>query len=204
LNTPLGNLGLLQANEGNLDDALYSYNAALLAARELGDRQWEGNALCNIGMLHQLQEKMNEARSCLNESLVITRELGHRRLECIVLCNLGIVLERLDATDEAQKHFEIAISLSRELADLRTEGQILSYQGALYVRQKNYIKSMTVLKSAEELLDSVSDKISLAVSYCSRAECEFFTGDPAAAQAALVKARDIAEAVGAKGGLNYT
>jgi predicted ATPase/class 3 adenylate cyclase/tetratricopeptide (TPR) repeat protein len=194
----LGNLGLLYANQGRMAEAKVCYEAAIAIASELGDLQWEGNTRCNLGLLHHTQGRLGDAREQLDESLRIARELGHPRLECFVQGNLGIVCESGRAPDEARAHYEAAVHIARDLRDKRTEGQFLAYLGALHGRQGRFAEGRSCLDDAERLLGEVSDRLSLALMLCGRAELECLAGDDRTAASRLDSAATVAAEVGAE------
>jgi predicted ATPase/class 3 adenylate cyclase len=196
----LGNLGVVCFDQGKLAEARAFYTEALNAARELGDRNWEGNALCNLGLLRHVQGQSELAITQLEDALVIARELGSVRLECVVLCNLGIVNETLQASEAARTHYEEALGVARALSDRRSEGQVLGYLGVLHARQGRFGDSRRCLDEGEELLVEVEDQINLALLHCGRAESEFLAGAGTEARAALIRAQDLARALGAGAG----
>ena len=114
-----------------------------------------------------------------------------------MLCNLGMAYDGLARFDEARDHFEAALVVARESGDRRTEGQFLSYLGLLHARQANFVEARRCLDSGEALLRAVSDRTSLGILLCSRAETEHLAGVPDAARAALAEADVIAAEVGA-------
>jgi predicted ATPase/Tfp pilus assembly protein PilF len=188
----LANMGILHAEQGRIDEGLTLYEAALAMAREVGDRQWEGNTLCNIGLLHQLEGRMPEARAELEGALALAREMGNPRLECVVLCNLGIVLDSLGMFDEARSEFELALAIARELRDQRSEGQFLGYLALVHARQGRFDTARQCLDAGEHLLRAVSDRFSLGILQCCRAESEHLGGALATADAALTEAQTLA------------
>jgi tetratricopeptide (TPR) repeat protein len=128
-------------------------------SRDLGNRKWEGNALCNLGLLHQLQGNLGEARSTLQRALLVAREMGHARLEAIVLCNLGIVDDATGSPDDALGHFEAALVVARELGDRRSEGQFLGYIGSLHARQGRFNDAHAALEAGAALLRQASRSV---------------------------------------------
>ena len=44
-------MGNIYYGQGKLSAAREANEKGLVIARELGNRQWEGNALCNLGLL---------------------------------------------------------------------------------------------------------------------------------------------------------
>jgi len=192
----LANLGILDINIGSMDAARSHDEAALAAAREIGNRWLEGNALCNLGLLHQVQGRFAEALDALGAALVIARELGRPLLECLVLCNLGLAFDGLARFDEARDHFEAARAVALESGDRRSEGQTLSYLGLLHAHQANFAEARRCLDSSETLLRAVTDRTSLGILLCNRAEAEHLAGVSSSAKAALAEADVIAAEVG--------
>jgi tetratricopeptide (TPR) repeat protein len=180
-----------------MNEARSHDEAALTAAREVGNRQLEGNILCNLGQLYQVEGKLAEALEQLEAALPVSRDLGDARLESIVLCNLGMVYDGLCRFDHARDNFEAALVIARESGDRHREGQFLSYLGVLHARQANFVEARQCLDSADALLRSVRDRLSLGVQLCNRAETEQLAGALDAASAALAEADVIAAEVGA-------
>jgi predicted ATPase/class 3 adenylate cyclase/Tfp pilus assembly protein PilF len=185
----LGNLGNLHTHQGRMEEGRDDYEAGLAAAREIGNRQWEGNMLCNLGFMHLTQQRLDEARSQFEQALVVAREMGHARLECIVLGNLGIVFGSLGRPGDALVNYEAALAVARRIGERRYEGQFLNYLGLLHARQQRWDEARLSLDAGEALLREVSDKVSLGVLLCSRAEAEHLAGAAAAARVALREAR---------------
>ena len=184
----LGNLGNAFHSQGSVEQGRLHQEAALALAQKTGNRRLEGNTLCNLGLLHQFAGRFEEALGHLGASLAVARDLGSRLLECIVLCNLGMVYASLARFDEALDHFEAALAVARELGDQRSEGQFLGYLGLLYARQSRADEARACLTVGDALLRAVSDRLSLAVLLCGRAETEFLAGDADAAKAAFAEA----------------
>jgi hypothetical protein len=115
--------------------------------------------------------------------------MGHARLECIVLGNLGIVFGSLGRPGDALVHYEAALAVARRIGERRYEGQFLNYLGLLHARERRWDEARLSLHAGEALLREVSDKVSLGVLLCSRAEAEHLAGAPAAARVALREAR---------------
>lgn len=194
----LGNLGVLCANQGKLDEAAGFYQAGLAVAREVGDRQWEGNTLCNLGLLQHLQGHLQQAAATLQAALAIAQHLGFVRLECIVRCNLGIVSEALGQPVAACGHYESALRVARALHDPRSEGQVLGYLGLLHARQRRFAEAREHLDLGQHKLTEVSDRLSLALLLCGRAECEHLDGCSDRARGVLEAALAHASAIGAE------
>ena len=193
----LGNLGNTYAELGIMDKARACHEAALALAREVGNRRLEGNTLCNLGLLHHVQRRFTEALDPLEAALAMARDMGNAHLECVVLCNLGMAHDSLARFDEARLHFEAALAIARELKLQREEGEFLSYLGLLHAHQARFDEARQCLEASEALLHAVSDRVSLGIMLCNRAETEHLADVPHAARSALEAADVIANEVGA-------
>ena len=187
-----GNLAGWYASQGRAPEARSLYAQSIAIAIELGDRPWEANARCNLGLLHYGEGLFIDAKQELEASLQAARELGHARLLSIVQCNLGLLAEALKEPDAALAYHEAALELARGLGDRRSEGQFLGYLGLLHARQGRDELARACLGTGEALLRAVSDRLSLGILLCGRAEAWQLAGDPGAASAALLEARRIA------------
>jgi tetratricopeptide (TPR) repeat protein len=63
------------------------------AARKLGDRQAEGDALGNLGTAYRELGDVTRAAECYEQYLEIAREIGDRSGEGSALWNLSLALD---------------------------------------------------------------------------------------------------------------
>ena len=186
-----GNLAQFYADQGKLAEAKELYAQAVAIACELGDRQWEAIARCNLGLLCHTEGRFDDARTELQAALTAARDMGHARLLSIVPCNLGLVAEAMGQPDEALARYTEAVNVARDLTDRRAEGQCLTYLGLLHAHHGRHAQARSCLVEGGGLLEAVSDRVSLGVLLCGRAEAEHLAGDAAAAGTALAAALQI-------------
>jgi tetratricopeptide (TPR) repeat protein len=106
-------------------------------------------------------------------------------------------LDSLGQRPQAAERYESALAVARQIGERRYEGQFLNYLGLLRARTGQLDEARRCLDGSETLLREVSDRISLGVLLCSRAETELLAGASAASRAALSEARAIASEAGA-------
>ena len=87
--------------------------------------------------------------------------------------------------------------MAREAGDRRSEGQFLGYLGLLHARQARFDDAYACLDAGEALLRELSDRLSLGLLLCSRAEAKQIAGAIDAAKAALDEAESLAIEIGA-------
>jgi hypothetical protein len=78
------------------------------------------------------------------------------------------------------------------MGDRRRQGQFLSYVGLLHAHRAKFDDARHCLDAGEALLHAVSDRMSLGILLCCRAETEHLAGVPDAARATLRAAGIIA------------
>ena len=105
--------------------------AALTAARALGDRKAEGAHLGNLGLAYAALGRVEEAIQHYQQALAISREIGDRRGEGNHLGNLGNAYRDLGRVEEAIQHYQQALAISREIGDRRGEKRWLTFLGGV-------------------------------------------------------------------------
>ncbi|HQI86769.1 MAG TPA: tetratricopeptide repeat protein [Anaerolineae bacterium] len=106
--------------------------AALRAARALGDRGAEGAHLGNLGLAYADLGDARHAIAFYEQRLVIARKIGDRRGEGNALGNLGLAYADLGDARRAIAFYEQALEIEKEIGDRRAEGSILGNLGAAY------------------------------------------------------------------------
>jgi tetratricopeptide (TPR) repeat protein len=106
--------------------------AALAAARQIGDRRGEGNTLGHLGVAYKNLSEVRKAIQFYEQALVIARELGDRRGEGAMLANLGNAYKKFGNVSKAIELHEQALIMAREIGDRRGEGQALGNLGTDY------------------------------------------------------------------------
>ncbi len=107
-------------------------DAALTAARLLGDKKAEGHHLNNLGLAYTDLGETRKAIECNEQSLEIKREVGDQRGVGNSLGNLGLAYTNLGETRQAIEYYQEALEIAREIGDRRMEGQILGNVGSAY------------------------------------------------------------------------
>jgi tetratricopeptide (TPR) repeat protein len=112
--------------------------AALRAARELGDRAAEALADNDLGLAQFEQGRYVEAVAHHQQSLAIRRELGDRQAESASLNNLGLVYERQGRYDQSLACQQESLAIKRELGDRLGQAISLSNLGEVQMRLGHY------------------------------------------------------------------
>jgi len=113
-------------------DKISILEAATTAAREIGDRQGEGNHLGNLGLAYSALGETRRAIEYYEQALKIAREIGDRRGEGADLGNLGSAYFTLGEVRRAIEYYEQQLIITREIGDRRGEGNALMGLGLAY------------------------------------------------------------------------
>jgi len=107
--------------------------AALEAARRLGDKQAQGVHLGNLGSAYADLGDPRRAIGFYEQALEIARAIGDRRAEGSILGNLGSAYADLGDPRRAIGFYEQALEIARAIGDRRNEGTWLGNLGNAYL-----------------------------------------------------------------------
>ena len=95
--------------------------AAVSAAREIGDRHGEGAHLGNLGLAYADLGEVRRAIEYYEQALAISREIGHRNLEGNTLANLGVLAKGQGDLARARALWEQVLHIFEAIEDPRAE-----------------------------------------------------------------------------------
>jgi tetratricopeptide (TPR) repeat protein len=134
------------------DERIPRLEAAVAAARRLGQRADEGTALGNLGVGFRRLGELARAIEYHEQALAIMRAIGDRRQEGWILVNLGRVFSEMGEAERAIEYHEQALAIMRAIGDRRQEGKVLGNLGTAY----------SVLKKYQQAIDYDAQWLSLA------------------------------------------
>ena len=132
--------------------------AALAAARSLGDREMEGMHLTNLGGAYHTLGEVQKAIGYYEEALKIDREIGDRRGEGADLGNLGLAYADLGEVQKAIGYYEQQLTITREIGDRRGEGIALGNLGLAYTDLSEVQKAIGYFEQALVIDREIGDR----------------------------------------------
>jgi tetratricopeptide (TPR) repeat protein/transcriptional regulator with XRE-family HTH domain len=202
----IGIAGLLR-RDGPRADAIIRHTTGIEAARHLGDRLSEANALMDLGDVQWLLGHYPAAAEALEQALSIYGDLGNQLGQANALNYLGIVRCLTGDYPAAAGAQEQALSSYRDLGDRRGQANALRELGAVRYVTDDYPAAAEALEEAFRTYSDLGDRRGQAdvLNYLGAVRC--LTGDyQAAAQAqeqALSICRQLGDRVGQANALNY-
>jgi len=134
--------GVEQAQTGQVEAALQSFQQALTIYREINNRWSEGHALGNLGLAYHFLGNYTKAIEYHQQSLAIAREIKNRYDEGQSLGNLGIAYDFLEDYPKAIEYHQQSLAIAREIKNRRGEGQSLGHLGLAYNYLGDYPKAI--------------------------------------------------------------
>jgi len=122
---------------GQVAEARETLEAALVSAREAGERRCEGQVLGDAGFLLAEEGRIEPATEYLAAALEIARELADPALECDVLRSTAILHLHTGHLQEALAHGEKALAVARGVGERRIEGTLLDNLAVLHAHLGN-------------------------------------------------------------------
>ena len=146
-----------------VDDLLAVATIGLDAARRLGDRVAEGEALNNTGAALSGLRRYEEALTAYEQAVAVFREVGDRHAEAESSTNLGVALSGLRRYEEALTAYEQAVAVFREVGDRHAEGTALNNLGTVWHSLGQDDEARAAYEEAVAVFRRTGDRHSLAM-----------------------------------------
>lgn len=132
--------------------------AAVEAARQLGDRKVEGSHLNRLGNAYRFLGKARKAIEYHQKALEIAREMGDKRAEEIRLRDLGKAYRHLGYFHKDIDYQQKALRIAQKIGDKRGEGYCLGSLGLAYANLREYHKAIEYHQEALKIAREIGDK----------------------------------------------
>lgn len=113
--TTLGNLGLLNLQESNLDEALIKHNEALSLYQSIQYCRGVANETANLGSVHLAFEQLEQSSKYLLEALRLHREEGYKFGIATDLKLLGILYSKLGDGIKTESFLKESVRVFEEI-----------------------------------------------------------------------------------------
>ena len=199
-------LAALLQSDGPWGEAITRHQAAIQAARRLGDRLGQANALHDLGDVQRLTDDYPAAAQTQERALRIYRKLGSRLGQANALHDLGVVQSITGDYPAAAQTQERALRIYRDLGSRLGQANVLRELGAVRRLTAEYPAAARALEQALGLYRDLEDRLGQANVLNDLGDVRRLTGDyPPAAEAheqALDIHRDLGNRLGQAAALN--
>jgi tetratricopeptide (TPR) repeat protein len=194
-----GLAGLLRS-DGPWAEAITRHMAAIRAARHLGDRLGQANALNDLGPLRWLTNDYLAAARVLEQALGIYRDLGDRLGQANTLYHLGFVQRLTGDYLAAVRVLEQALGIYRDLGNRLGQANTLNVLGTVRWLTDDYPGAARALEQALGIFDDLGDRLGRAFALLRAGVVRRTAGDFPAAARTLGQALGIFRDLGDRGG----
>jgi tetratricopeptide (TPR) repeat protein len=140
------------------DDWIAVTTVSLDAARRLGDRRREGDALTILGLALVEVRRFEQAITAHQEAAAIYQETSDRHREGTALNNLGVALRQVRRFDEAIATSQDAAAIYRETGDRHREGTALNNLGIALQEVRRLDEAITAHQDAAAICRETGDR----------------------------------------------
>ncbi|HET7152858.1 MAG TPA: tetratricopeptide repeat protein, partial [Candidatus Kapabacteria bacterium] len=194
----LCNIGNVHNNRGAYDEALEYYRNSLAIDESIGDRADIAVALMNIGNVHRSCGAYDEALEYYRKSLAIQESIGDRTGIAGSLNNIGNVHGSRGAYDEALEYYQKSLVIQESIGNRAGIASSLGNIGVVYGSRGAYEEALEYHQKSLAIQESISNSAGIVVSLGNIGEIHRKQGNLQEARAALVKAKNIADAIRSK------
>jgi tetratricopeptide (TPR) repeat protein len=198
--------GLLRS-DGPWAGAIGRHTAAARAARYLGDRLGQANALNDLGHLRRMTGDYPAAVQVLEQALSIYRDLGDRLGQANALYDLGPIRWLKGDHRGENQDLEQALGIYRDLGDRLGQTNVLGYLGSERMMTGDYPGAaqafMEELAISRDLGDRIGQADALRGLGAARHEMGDYRGAAQVVEQSLAIFRDLGDRIGQAGALYY-
>jgi len=195
-----GALAGLWRRDGPWTDAVIRHAAGIQAARDLGDRLGEANALTDLGDVRRLMGDYPAAVRGLEQALDIYRDLGDQLGQANALIDLGDVWRLMGDYPAAVGALEQALDIYRDLGDRLGQANALIDLGNLRRLTGDPQGAAQVNEQALDVYRDLGNRLGQANVLNYLGDVRMLTGDYPGAVRALEQALDIFRDLGSRFG----
>ena len=186
----------LMRHDGPWADAITRHAAAVQAARQLGDRAGQANALLDLGIVWHLTGQYPNAAKTLEQVLGLYRDLGDRLGQANALHELGVVGERTGKYADAIRALQEALDLYRGVGDWLGQANALVWLGFMQSQLDDYQPAAGALETALGIFEELGDRPGQAGALWQLGQVMMWTGDYQRAAELLDAAVGISREIG--------
>jgi tetratricopeptide (TPR) repeat protein len=193
--------------DGSRADAINRHATAVQAARNLGDRLGQANALADLGDVLRLTGNYAGATHAGQEALAVYRAIGDRTGQANARSHLGIVLSLTDDYPAAAEALQEALGMYHDLGSKEGQADVLTRLGDVLRLTGNYQDAGRSQEEALAIYRSLGDRTGEAYALNHLGVVRRRTGDYQAAvraqEQALAVYRDLGNRQGQANALCY-
>jgi len=155
---PLGNLRVVDAEEGYIETAIHDAERALELMPLKGNEKRRAEALANLGGFQRVFGRYDEAVRSFSDSRALGEQLEDPSIIGKALFGIGETYYSMGELELAAEYLRAALPKRREAADQRGESSVLRYLGSVDYSHGDYAAALQFHEQALQLATVPTDK----------------------------------------------
>jgi tetratricopeptide (TPR) repeat protein len=144
------------------DDAMRSYQDAMVINRRLGLKRNLAGNLVEMALVENSQGKPDAALASYNQALQLQREIGIKKEVGDTLNDMGVVYQAKGDYDEALQKYKESLQIQRDTGDENYEALCLNNIGGIYLAKGDSDNALTYLQQALQLREKLNTSAAIA------------------------------------------
>ncbi|MDQ3674694.1 MAG: tetratricopeptide repeat protein [Gemmatimonadota bacterium] len=145
------NLGMLNADRQEWQDADRSYSRSLQIANDIGDVPLRGHILLNRTEVHLARQSFEEARRTAEEALRVFEQLGARDLKADAYKFLGVLYRETGKTALAEERLKTAVDIATSAGATLAQAEATRELALLYQQMGRNQETLKLLGTSHRL-----------------------------------------------------
>src|ERR1051326_5957590 len=151
------NLGVIANIRGELEQALWHYEASLADYRALGLAKYICITLNNLGMLYTRMERWETAERAYEEAIPLSLKIGDVGVRVILEVNFAILWIARKEFAKARQACDRALAISEETHHTEAIGEIQKCYGVIFRETGDFAAAEDAFRNAVDLADARQD-----------------------------------------------
>jgi tetratricopeptide (TPR) repeat protein len=164
------NIGQINSNQGNFNEAIDYYTKSLKTDKEQGNKEGIGLSYKYIGIIFYRQCKYDTAIEYYNKALKIFEELANKKEISKCYNNIAVIYHREGDFEKALELYQKSLELAIELSSKKDIAKCNSNIGYVYNDQGNYKEAMVCFFGSLKIYEELGDKLNISVCFSNIAD----------------------------------
>jgi len=173
------------------DDAMRSYQEAMIINRRLGLKRNLAGNLVEMAVVESSQGKPDSALASYNQALGLQRDIGMKKEVGDTLNDKGVVYQSKGDYDKALQEYKESLQIQRDTGDQNYEALCLNNIGGVYQGKGDTDNALTYLQQALQLREKLNKPAAIAETLASLGQVYSSTGQYDQALTTSMRALDL-------------
>ncbi|HEY9809521.1 MAG TPA: tetratricopeptide repeat protein [Halomicronema sp.] len=152
-----------QYEQGQYQQALETFQKALIIVKEINERYGETLIYNKLGIIYQNLGDYPQSLKYFQQALPITKELGEQAGEASIINNIGRVYHLQSQYSLALEYYEKGLVIRKKIGDKIGEGSSLNNIASIYDQLGEYQQALEYYQQSLDLAKQTNDNIGTSI-----------------------------------------